>query len=100
MESDDMGVHWQVINYFECHFSTPETGRLVDMLNNYHPFDEACVCLTGCKTWDSFPFGEALLMRVAHVDIRRRPVNMMPADDAGGLQSQLESRPNLICHFQ
>ena len=59
------------------------------MLNNYHPFDEVCICLTGCKTWAIFALGDAVRMRVAHVDIRRRHVNLMLADDEGDLQSQL-----------
>lgn len=51
--------------------------RLVDLPNDYYRFDEVRMRLTGRKTGASFSLGDPVMVKVAHVDIRRRHVNLV-----------------------
>jgi len=54
--------------------------RLVDLPNDYYRFDEVRMRLTGRKTGSSFALGDQVRVKVAHVDIRRRHVNLVLAE--------------------
>jgi ribonuclease R len=55
--------------------------RLVDLPNDYYRFDEVRMRLTGRKTGSSFALGDPVTVKVAHVDIRRRHVNLVLAGE-------------------
>ena len=57
--------------------------RLVDLPNDYYRYDEVRMRLTGRKTGASFALGDRVQVRVAHVDLRRRHVNLVLAGEAG-----------------
>ena len=53
--------------------------RLVDLPNDYYRYEEVRMRLTGRKTGRSFALGDQVRVKVAHVDIRRRHVNLVLA---------------------
>ncbi len=55
--------------------------RLVDLPNDYYRYDEMRMRLTGRKTGSSFALGDQVRVTVAHVDIRRRHVNLILAEE-------------------
>jgi ribonuclease R len=55
--------------------------RLVDLPNDYYRYDEVRMRLTGRKTGASFALGDQVRVKVAHVDIRRRHVNLVLAEE-------------------
>jgi ribonuclease R len=55
--------------------------RLVDLPNDYYRFDEVRMRLTGRKTGSGFALGDQVKVTVAHVDIRRRHVNLILAEE-------------------
>jgi len=55
--------------------------RLVDLPNDYYRYDEVRMRLTGRKTGASFALGDQVRVTVAHVDIRRRHVNLVLAEE-------------------
>jgi ribonuclease R len=50
--------------------------RLVDLPDDYYKYDESHQRLLGRRHRKSFALGDTVLVRVAHVDIRRRHVNL------------------------
>jgi ribonuclease R len=56
--------------------------RLVDLPNDYYKHDESRQLLLGRKTRRSFALGNPVRVRVAHVDVRRRHVNLVLAEEA------------------
>ena len=58
--------------------------RLVDLPNDYYKHDESRQLLLGRKTRRSFALGNPVRVRVAHVDVRRRHVNLVLAEEEGG----------------
>ncbi len=61
--------------------------RLVDLPNDYYRYDEVRMRLTGRKTGASFALGDQVRVTVAHVDIRRRHVNLVLAEEEGEPES-------------
>ncbi|MCX5893629.1 MAG: hypothetical protein NTW80_11785, partial [Deltaproteobacteria bacterium] len=57
--------------------------RLVDLPNDYFRYDEVRMRLTGRKTGSTFSLGDQVRVTVAHVDIRRRHVNLILAEEEG-----------------
>jgi len=57
--------------------------RLVDLPNDYYKHDESRQLLLGRKTRRSFALGNPVRVRVAHVDVRRRHVNLVLAEEEG-----------------
>jgi ribonuclease R len=57
--------------------------RLVDLPNDYYKYDESHQRLLGRKTRLSFALGDPVRVRVAHVDVRRRHVNLVLAEEEG-----------------
>ena len=55
--------------------------RLVDLPNDYYRYDEVRQRLLGRRTRKSFALGDPVRVKVAHVDIRRRHVNLVPAEE-------------------
>ncbi len=55
--------------------------RLVDLPNDYFKYDEARQRLLGRRTRKSFALGDPVTVKVAHVDIRRRHVNLVLAEE-------------------
>jgi ribonuclease R len=55
--------------------------RLVDLPNDYYRFEEARMRLFGRRTRRKFALGDKVTVRVAHVDIRRRHVNLVLAEE-------------------
>jgi ribonuclease R len=55
--------------------------RLVDLPNDYYRYDEVRMRLTGRKTGAGFALGDPVMVKVAHVDIRRRHVNLVLAEE-------------------
>ena len=55
--------------------------RLVDLPNDYYKYDESRQRLLGRKTRLSFALGDPVRVRVAHVDVRRRHVNLVLAEE-------------------
>jgi ribonuclease R len=62
--------------------------RLVDLPNDYYRYDEVRMRLTGRKTGSTFALGDQVVVKVAHVDIRRRHVNLVLAEE--------ESEPDAV----
>jgi len=58
--------------------------RLVDLPNDYYKHDESRQLLLGRKTRRSFALGNPVQVRVAHVDVRRRHVNLVLPEEEGG----------------
>jgi ribonuclease R len=58
--------------------------RLVDLPNDYYKYDESRQRLLGRKTRLSFALGNPVRVRVAHVDVRRRHVNLVLAGEEEG----------------
>jgi len=58
--------------------------RLVDLPNDYYRYDEVRMRLTGRKTGASFALGDRVRVKVAHVDLRRRHVNLVLAGEDDG----------------
>ena len=58
--------------------------RLVDLPNDYYRYDEVRMRLTGRKTGASFALGDRVRVTVAHVDLRRRHVNLVLAGEEAG----------------
>ncbi len=54
--------------------------RLVDLPNDYYRYEESHQRLYGRRTRRIFALGDPVLVRVAHVDIRRRHVNLLLAE--------------------
>jgi ribonuclease R len=68
--------------------------RLVDLPNDYYKYDEARMRLIGRRTRKSFALGDAVTVKVAHVDIRRRHVNLVPAGEEGEAEeNEMEGGP-------
>jgi ribonuclease R len=59
--------------------------RLVDLPNDYYKFDEARQRLTGRRTRRHFTLGDLVMVQVAQVDIKRRHVNLVLAEE--GMQT-------------
>jgi ribonuclease R len=57
--------------------------RLVDLPDDYYRHDEVRQRLLGQRTGKSFALGDPIRVKVAHVDIRRRHVNLVLADEEG-----------------
>jgi ribonuclease R len=57
--------------------------RLIDLPNDYYKYDETRQRLLGRRTRRSFALGDPVRVRVAQVDIRRRHVNLVPAEEEG-----------------
>ncbi|MCL4501084.1 MAG: ribonuclease R [Deltaproteobacteria bacterium] len=57
--------------------------RLVDLPNDYYRYDEVRMRLTGRRTGGSFALGDQVQVKVAQVDIRRRHVNLVLAEEEG-----------------
>jgi ribonuclease R len=55
--------------------------RLVDLPDDYYKYDEARQRLLGRRHRKSFQLGDTVLVRVAHVDIKRRHVNLTLVTD-------------------
>ena len=55
--------------------------RLVDLPNDYYKFDESGQRLLGRRSRRSFALGDPVAVRVAHVDIRRRHVNLVLVEE-------------------
>ena len=54
--------------------------RLVDLPDDYYKYDEAHQRLLGRRHRKSFRLGDTVRVKVAHVDIKRRHVNLILAD--------------------
>lgn len=54
--------------------------RLVDLPDDYYRFQEAQQRLVGRRTRRAFRLGDAVTVRVAHVDLKRRHVNLVLAE--------------------
>jgi ribonuclease R len=70
--------------------------RLVDLPNDYYRYDEVRMRLTGRRTGSSFALGDQVRVTVAQVDIRRRHVNLVLAEEEGeeeGEQEAVSSKP-------
>jgi ribonuclease R len=57
--------------------------RLVDLPNDYYRYEESHQRLFGRRTRRIFALGDEVRVKVAHVDIRRRHVNLVLAEAAG-----------------
>jgi ribonuclease R len=57
--------------------------RLVDLPDDYYKYDEARQRLLGRRHRKSFQLGDTVGVRVAHVDIKRRHVNLTLVTDEG-----------------
>ncbi len=57
--------------------------RLVDLPNDYYKYDEARQRLLGRRSRRSFALGGQVRVKVAHVDIRRRHVNLVLVEEEG-----------------
>ncbi len=55
--------------------------RLVDLPNDYYKYDESGQRLLGRRSRRSFALGDPVSVRVAHVDIRRRHVNLVLVEE-------------------
>jgi ribonuclease R len=62
--------------------------RLVDLPNDYYKYDESRQRLLGRKTRLSFALGDPVRVRVAHVDVRRRHVNLVLAEEEGKVKEE------------
>jgi ribonuclease R len=58
--------------------------RLVDLPNDYYRFEETRMRLFGRRTRRTFALGDQVKVTVAHVDIRRRHVNLVLAEEGEG----------------
>ena len=58
--------------------------RLVDLPDDYYRYQEAQQRLVGRRTRRSFRLGDEVEVRVAHVDLKRRHVNLVLADRVPG----------------
>ena len=58
--------------------------RLVDLPDDYYRYQEAQQRLVGRRTRRSFRLGDEVEVRVAHVDLKRRHVNLVLADRMPG----------------
>jgi ribonuclease R len=56
--------------------------RLVDLPNDYYRYEESHQRLFGRRTRRIFALGDLVTVKVAHVDIRRRHVNLVLMEDA------------------
>jgi ribonuclease R len=56
--------------------------RLVDLPNDYYRFEETHMRLFGRRTRQAFQLGDQVQVKVAHVDLRRRHVNLVLAGEA------------------
>jgi ribonuclease R len=54
--------------------------RLVDLPDDYYKYDEARQRLLGRRHRKSFQLGDTVRVKVAHVDIKRRHVNLVLVD--------------------
>ena len=59
--------------------------RLVDLPNDYYKFDETRMRLVGRRTQRIFHLGDDVQVMVAAVDIKRRHVNLVLAEDTAGV---------------
>jgi ribonuclease R len=73
--------------------------RLVDLPDDYYKYDEARQRLLGRRHRKSFQLGDTVRVRVAHVDIKRRHVNLVlveehqsPAEPSTGQQEKPRRR--------
>jgi ribonuclease R len=57
--------------------------RLVDLPNDYYRFEESHQRLFGRRTRRIFALGDLVRVKVAHVDIRRRHVNLLLLEEEG-----------------
>jgi len=57
--------------------------RLVDLPNDYYRFEETRMRLFGRRTRRTFALGDPVRVKVAHVDLRRRHVNLVLAEGEG-----------------
>ncbi|HZE21886.1 MAG TPA: hypothetical protein VE082_07530, partial [Desulfobaccales bacterium] len=55
--------------------------RLVDLPNDYYRLEESHQRLYGRRTRRIFALGDLVRVKVAHVDIRRRHVNLVLAEE-------------------
>jgi ribonuclease R len=55
--------------------------RLVDLPDDYYKYDEARQRLLGRRHRKSFQLGDTVQVRVAHVDIKRRHVNLVLVEE-------------------
>jgi ribonuclease R len=53
---------------------------LVDLPDDYYKYDESRQRLLGRRHRKSFQLGDSVRVRVAHVDLKRRHVNLVLAD--------------------
>jgi ribonuclease R len=56
--------------------------RLVDLPNDYYRYEESHQRLFGRRTRRIFALGDLVMVKVAHVDIRRRHVNLVLVEEA------------------
>jgi ribonuclease R len=71
--------------------------RLVDLPNDYYRYEEFHQRLFGRRTRRVFALGDLVRVKVAHVDIRRRHVNLLLVEEdeaANGENSAMENREN------
>ena len=62
--------------------------RLVDLPNDYYRYEESHMRLYGRRTRRIFALGDQVRVKVAHVDIKRRHVNLLliEAEGENGLE--------------
>ncbi len=58
--------------------------RLVDLPNDYYRYEESQQRLFGRRTRRIFALGDLVRVKVAHVDIRRRHVNLLLVEEEEG----------------
>jgi ribonuclease R len=66
--------------------------RLVDLPNDYYRYEESHQRLFGRRTRRIFALGDLVRVKVAHVDIRRRHVNLLLLEEEEGEKGEAESR--------
>jgi ribonuclease R len=58
--------------------------RLVDLPDDYYRYEETHMRLFGRRTRRIFALGDLVKVKVAHVDLRRRHVNLLLVEEEGG----------------
>jgi ribonuclease R len=66
--------------------------RLVDLPNDYYRYEESHQRLFGRRTRRIFALGDLVRVKVAHVDIRRRHVNLLLLEEEEGEKGEAENR--------
>jgi ribonuclease R len=67
--------------------------RLVDLPDDYYRYEESLMRLFGRRTRRIFALGDLVKIKVAHVDIRRRHVNLVLVEEEEGSEPEGDKGP-------